>query len=428
MKVSRRRLIQGSLAIGTLGALAWTKPKDAGKNHDAYFQQLSAALDAGKFSRPTLIIDKTKLLENIRTLKTQIADHYAYRIVVKSLPSLPLLDLIAAETGSRGFMLFDEQFILTLLKHRTDSDILLGKPIPVSGANKVLSHLSHPAGSDIRWLIDSTQRLDEYRKLAQQRNQSLRLNLEIDIGLHRGGFKTKEALGEALWIIKQEPLLHFDGFMGYEPHVVKVPGNAMSHLKASLLQYREMIAVAQDILAKDFPEAVVFNTAGSPTYQLHTGMAANPDRSAPASPCNELSAGSCLVKPMDFDIPTLANHQAACFIATPVLKRIPETEIPGAPGLGQLMAWWNPNRQTSLFTYGGYWKAEPVSPPGLSYNPLYGRSSNQEMLNASESIKLQMNDWVFLRPKQSESVFLQFGDIAVYDRGQLNERWPVFSA
>ena len=64
---------------------------------------------------------------------------------------------------------------------------------------------------------------------------------------------------------------------------------------------------------------------------------------------------------------------------------------------------------------------------GLINNGLFGRSTNQELLNGSRNIHLQTDDWVFLRPTQSEFVFLQFGDIAVYDGGAIIERWPVFS-
>ena len=49
------------------------------------------------------------------------------------------------------------------------------------------------------------------------------------------------------------------------------------------------------------------------------------------------------------------------------------------------------------------------------------------MLNGSRRIDLQPDDWIFLRPTQSEFVFLQFGDIAVYDKGAIVERWPVFA-
>jgi D-serine deaminase-like pyridoxal phosphate-dependent protein len=162
---------------------------------------------------------------------------------------------------------------------------------------------------------------------------------------------------------------------------------------------------------------VILNAGGSPTYQLY-------DKGV--FPFNELSTGSCLVKPTDFDIPTLADHEPASYIATPVLKALNTLEIPGID-LGGLQSAWDPNRAQTFFTYGGYWKAKPESPRGLQNNPLFGRSTNQEMLNGSRSITLQPDDWVFLRPTQSEFVFLQFGDIAVYDGQKIGEYWPIFS-
>ncbi|CAN0297617.1 unnamed protein product [Chrysoparadoxa australica] len=48
------------------------------------------------------------------------------------------------------------------------------------------------------------------------------------------------------------------------------------------------------------------------------------------------------------------------------------------------------------------------------------------MLNGSDSVKLAVDDFVFLRPTQSEAVFLQFGDIAVFDGLHITEQWPVF--
>ena len=92
------------------------------------------------------------------------------------------------------------------------------------------------------------------------------------------------------------------------------------------------------------------------------------------------------------------------------------------------MSQFDPNRARTFFTYGGYWKAIPESPRGLSYNALFGRSTNQEMLNGSRAVALAPDDWIFLRPTQSEFVFLQFGDIAVYEDGAITEHWPVFEA
>ena len=77
---------------------------------------------------------------------------------------------------------------------------------------------------------------------------------------------------------------------------------------------------------------------------------------------------------------------------------------------------------------GGHWLADPVDPPGLSYNKTFGRSSNQEMLNGGPDLSISPDEFVFLRPHQSEAVFLQFGDIAVYEDGAITEFWPVFPA
>ena len=223
--------------------------------------------------------------------------------------------------------------------------------------------------------------------------------------------------------------LNFKGLMGYEPHVAKVPGYGTLRgfgpmeavvrrvRDASMDSYRHYLAMARQALGDEWPDNPVLNAGGSPTYQLY-------DRGE--FPFNELSAGSCLVKPTDFDLPTLADHISASYIAAPVLKSEDHTRVP-VVDLGQLQALWNPNRERAFFTDGGYWKAKPVSPPGLSNNSIYGRSTNQELLNGSASVDLQVDDWIFLRPTQSEFVFLQFGDIAVYDRGRIVDNWPVFT-
>jgi D-serine deaminase-like pyridoxal phosphate-dependent protein len=39
-----------------------------------------------------------------------------------------------------------------------------------------------------------------------------------------------------------------------------------------------------------------------------------------------------------------------------------------------------------------------------------------------------LNDWVFLRPTQSEAVFLQFGDIAVFEGGTIVDAWPTLTS
>ncbi|MCP4466743.1 MAG: DSD1 family PLP-dependent enzyme [Halieaceae bacterium] len=418
--MKRRAVLLGGVA-GALGLGAVLRPDDKGRNHQPYFREVSAALDHAGASGPTLVIDRSALEANIATLKSHIRDRFAYRIVAKSLPSLPLLELVMQQSGSNRLMLFHQPFINQVAARVPRADILLGKPMPVAAAHNFYRSFDggqFDPGRQLRWLIDTPQRLAQYEALATGLNESMQVCIELDVGLHRGGVDNDAQLLEMLESLSQSAHLHFCGFMGYEPHIVKIPvGDTLTYRDQAVSRYQHFLTLARDYLGEAWPDAAVLNAAGSPTYQLY-------DQGE--FPFNEISAGSCLVKPTDFDLPTLADHQPASYIATPVLKVMDAPQIPGID-LGGLQAAWNPNRARSFYTYGGYWKAKPESPRGLSNNVLLGRSTNQDLFNGSTGIDLRVDDWIFLRPTQSEFVFLQFGDIAVYDDGEIVERWPVFS-
>lgn len=422
---SRRRFLIGGAALGLAGATGWLRPTALGGPHNAYFRALSdAAVQHDRF-RPLLIVDQQRLMANLDTLTQRLAGQYQYRIVAKSLPSVELLEAIMARAGTNRLMVFHQPFLNRVAQRLPQADVLLGKPMPVQAARQFYRQLAatgdpqfEPA-RQLQWLIDSPQRLAQYQQLAEDLGQPLRINLEIDIGLHRGGLQDLDMLAQMLRHIEQSPRLTFSGFMGYEPHIAKAPGSAEWLRDQAMARYQAFVDQAEQTLGRSIRD-LTLNTGGSTTYALYR------DQHQRITP-NELAAGSALVKPTDFDLPTLADHQPAAFIATPVLKVSDRVQIPGAPGLGQLMAWWNPNRARTVFIYGGYWKAVPESPRGLSPNPVYGRSTNQEMLNGSADLTLRPDDWVFLRPTQSEQVFLQFEDLACYDAEQrrLTQHWSV---
>lgn len=410
------------LLAGAAGAAAFTllaRPRDRGGDHAPYFRRLAAALDAAGTATPTLIVDRARLAANLDTLAAHLDGRFDYRAVAKSLPSLPLLDQVMEASGSHRLMLFHQPFINQVAAHFPGADILLGKPMPVAAARDFYRE-PRAAGFDparqLRWLLDTPARAAQYAALAADLGVSMQACVEIDIGLHRGGAASDAQVVAMLDAIGRSPHLRFGGFMGYEPHIVKVPGDPLVHRDRAMAHYRHLVDVARAHLGDAWPRDALLNSGGSTTYQLY-------DKGD--YPCNELAAGSGLVKPTDFDLPTLADHTPAAWIAAPVLKRADGLHIPGVD-VGFLQRLWNPNRARTFFLYGGYWKARPESPPGLLTNSLYGRSTNQEMLNGSGRVDLQPDDWVFLRPTQSEFVFLQFGDIAVYDGGRIDTRWPVF--
>lgn len=303
--------------------------------------------------------------------------------------------------------------------------VLLGKPMPVSTAAWVLDQLAglpFNAARQIEWLIDTPARATQYRELARARSLPMRLNVELDVGLHRGGIEEDAAMLEVLKLVQSEPLLRWSGFMGYDAHLAAIPdlpgarAGAAEHARNA---YARHFATAQTLLGATAREALTLNTAGSLTYHLHDG------KQVP----NEVSVGSAAVKPLDFERDSTAALQAASFIATPVLKTMDAFRLPrGVEWISRATAVWDTNQARALAIHGGHWLADPVSPPGVQPSGLYGASSNQQVMVAPASTPLAVDDWVFLRPRQSEAVFLQFGDIAVFDGQRIAERWPVFAA
>lgn len=422
--LSRRSLMLGSAGVATLGLLALSRPAKEGGPTEPYFEKLGAAVTAAGLARPTLVIDLARLDQNIAVMKSHLRSGMGYRIVAKSLPSLPLLQHVMAAADTNRLMLFHQPFVNLVAQEIPQADVLLGKPMPVAAVARFYDQLgptTFDPAKQLQWLIDTPERLQEYQTLANARSQAMRINLELDVGLHRGGLTDPAGLKAILETIDADPLLTFSGFMGYDPHLASVPdlmGWQSRAIETSMDIYKSFIAAAAEHYGEDWkPDALTLNTAGSPTYQIH-------DQTLHA---NEVAVGSALVKPTHFDTPTLADHVPASFITTPVVKTSNRTDIPGLEALTGPTRLWDRNTAQTFFIYGGNWLAEPVSPPGLRTNGVFGRSSNQEMLNGSDLIDLAPNDMVVLRPTQSEFVFLQFGDIVVLDGGEITESWPVFS-
>jgi D-serine deaminase-like pyridoxal phosphate-dependent protein len=198
--------------------------------------------------------------------------------------------------------------------------------------------------------------------------------------------------------------------MGYDAHVM---GAASPQAEAAKAQARYGAAVK--LLSEKLGglAGLTLNAAGSPTYAMHLD-----DPYA-----NELSIGSAFVKPTHFDLPTLTQHLPAAFIAQPVLKVMDPALFPRREPLAWAYNALDPNTRRGFFLYGGYGDARPVSPRGLRFSANYG---GRAMLEGSARVTLAQDDFVFMRPSESEGVFLQFGDIAVYDGEKISGWWPTF--
>ncbi len=386
---------------------------------DGYFGSIRTALTEAGFNQPVVVIDKSRLDANLNTLQQTLPSQLAVRVVAKSLPSLPLIQHVADHLGTDRLMTFNLPMLQQLSHQMPQADQLLGKPFPVSAAAQFYRDAGAEANERVRWLIDTEERLGQYEALASEVGVRIRVCLELDVGLHRGGFDPGSTLRDALYRVNASDDLEFSGFMGYEAHLAKIP--ELGRLRDKALQqsmelYSESIDLASAILGADRVEGVVRNSAGSMTYRLHDG----------SDIANETSIGSVLLKGTDFDLDLLEPFEPAVFIATTVLKVLDSIRLPGLDFAQTITDRLSSKRKT-LFVHGGHWLAEPEFPVGMSNYSLWGRSSNQEMFHVDLATSVAPDDFVFLRPHQTEAVLLQFGDIAVYENGSIVDSWPTLA-
>lgn len=222
--------------------------------------------------------------------------------------------------------------------------------------------------------------------------------------------------------IRAEPGLRWSGLMGYDAHVVAVPdiaGNRARAAAAMRARYAAMWGVATTVFPDARRAALTLNTGGSLTFHLH-------DRDGLP---NEVAVGSAVLKPADFDLPSLADLEPAVFIATPLLKDLGDFRLPdGAGAVSSLAAAWDANQRRGYAIHGGHWAALPASPGGLAPSGLFGLSANQQVMVGSPAVALAPDDLVFFRPRHSEAVLLQFGELVFVEGGRVVETARVFPA
>jgi D-serine deaminase-like pyridoxal phosphate-dependent protein len=425
--MNRRNFMAGTLGAGALlvAGAALLRPADRGAPYSAYFRQLNQQLKAHGPMRPVLLIDLDRLDHNIDIVMQSVRRGGKHlRLVEKSLPAPGLLAYIAQRAGTQRLMSFHQPFLNHDAQVFPDAEILLGKPLPVRSAE--LFYQGHQGPFDparqLQWLLDTPQRLQQYLALAQGLGTRLRINIELDVGLHRGGISDNAVLGQMLGLISAHPQhLEFAGFMGYDPFVgMGVPGilgSPQALFDKVMQRYHGFVDFTRQQFAALWRDGLTLNTAGSPSYGMHEQEQLS----------SEVSVGTAMLKPTHYDLPSLSEHVPAAYIATPVLKSTGAVNIPALDDKSRLLSWWDRNQCATFFIYGGNWMAEFESPLGLQSNGLYGRSSNQEMVNGSPGVGLNIDDQVFLRPTQTESVLLQFGDLLAVRGGKIVDSWPVYT-
>lgn len=423
--MKRRQVLLGAAAAAAAGTIGLGRPRDHGAPYNNYFRALNDELQNNGPMRPCMVIDLDLMDRNLDLVTQSLGRGSKHlRIVEKTLPCHSLIDYIAKRASTNRLMSFHQPFLNIDTDIFPDYDILMGKPLPVQSAElffRKLNSAFDPA-RQLQWLFDTPLRLQEYLQMAKGLGTRLRANIEIDVGLHRGGVDNIAMLGEMLDIIAANPQhLEFSGFMGYDaqvglggiPHILGTPRELFEKAMAI---YQGFVDFARGQYPGLWKDGLTLNTGGSPSYRLHEAEQIS----------TECCVGTAMLKPTHYDIETLTEHVPAAFIATPVLKATGPIKVPAIDGRSKVFSWWDVNQRETYYYEGGYWLAEYEAPRGLQFNKLIGHSANQEVVNGSPAVGLKVGDNVFMRPVIIEGVLLQFGDLVTLRGGKIHDYWPVY--
>ncbi|MBK8259438.1 MAG: alanine racemase [Polyangiaceae bacterium] len=392
------------------------------------FSNWNQVLRAEAGGRDVTLVNLNTVDQNIAAIKNQLGPQFSFRVVTKSLPSIALLDYVLQKAGTNKVMAFSEGFLRSLLAHfKGGLDILLGRPMPVQGAARVLKE--HPNfGRQVKWLVDTKERLVEYLTLADSIHHPLRIALEIDVGLRRGGARNASELLEMLAIIAQNSgRLRFAGFMGYEGHVPFAPPGFDSDTEFGdvMARYAEFVQVGSQAYPSLFTGELVYNSGGSGTFYRYNQNL--------TTPINDIALGSAVIMPEHFMSLAPLGLAPAVFMAAPILKRVEPAELPFAYGYLPILAQSDPTLEVAYFQVAGGFPGEIVYPSGLVSNPfipsaqdgVQGLLPNQTLKNGSSDLPLGVGDFVFYHPWEGTSLGW-LSHIEVFRDETIVNRWSTF--
>lgn len=396
-----------------------------------YFDRVAADLDAAGIGTPVVFLDLDRMDANIDAIVEGVAPR-SYRIVEKSLPSLDLLAYVSARSGSDALLVMHLPFLAELLTAFPDAEVLMGKTHLTSAVGSFFESL--PSGTDraaiaarVVFLADGPERLAELIALASRLGVTLRVAIEIDVGLRRSGLADPSELAPMLRALLGTSAVEYAGFLGYEGHVAYSSGGSLGAVEAAWSEAMQAFQSFVDVLREPEFDALstrpdlIFHSGGSTTYSKFGGDA--------LTPVNDVAAGGGVLRPGAYPGFLISALRPAIFIATPVLRAYSAPRIPffTEAQAARIFA----GRQ-GLTLYGGGWPAYFTHPPDIQPAPFVSDATdhvmvpNQGMVTAPAELAIAPGDWVFYHPRQSDALF-QFERIHLVRGGRLeSETWAAF--
>jgi len=144
------------------------------------------------------------------------------------------------------------------------NDILIANQIV--GSQKIARLANLARHCDIMVAVEASDNAADLSNAAQAVGSTIRVLIEVDVGMHRCGVKSVEEALSLAQVLLGSPGLKFEGIMGYEGHIVMVP-DFEDREKACIDSMQVLISV-KEILEKNGIEVGIVSAGGTGTYNV----------------------------------------------------------------------------------------------------------------------------------------------------------------
>ena len=212
---------------------------------------------------PALLIDLDKMEANIQTManyfRTVNADLRPH-VKTHKTPIIAHKQIAAGAIGVTCAKLGEAEAVI----HAGIRDVLIANQIV--GPQKIARLINLAKHSEIMVAVDNPQNVQAIAEAAAAKGATVRMLIEVNIGMDRCGVEPGEPTLTLADQIRQCPNLVFEGLMGYEGHTVAKPNR--SERDAAAREAMRHLLDTKHYLEKHSVEVPIMSGGGTGTFNI----------------------------------------------------------------------------------------------------------------------------------------------------------------
>ena len=212
---------------------------------------------------PALLIDLDKMEANIQTMADYFSTVNAMlrpHVKTHKTPIIAHKQIAAGAIGVTCAKLGEAEAVI----HAGVRDVLIANQ--VVGSYKIARLINLAKHSEIMVAVDNPQNVQAISEAAVAKGATVRMLIEVNIGMNRCGVEPGKPALELANQIRQSPNLKFEGLMGYEGHTVARPD--LKERDAAARQAIQHLIDAKHYLEKHGVEVSIMSGGGTGTFNI----------------------------------------------------------------------------------------------------------------------------------------------------------------